>query len=233
MPAVMGAPGRCEIIGAVLVLLGVFLSGRSLWRLVQASRAKFTYGAPYRSGLAADRAFGLFLTLPFAPVGCLLVLLGLGQQAFQETPAGQPVRVGRVEARRSGWGRTRIQLAPDPLYPEQRLLEGEIEGARWAVSGDFISWSPGVRWLGLRPGHRVRSLVASADSTGMSSGASRPIVPIDALPRAASTVLRLRRFLPFLSLRQGTSTWFEPAERRIVILYATREGYVADDVAER
>jgi hypothetical protein len=79
----------------------------------------------------------------------------------------------------------------------------------------------------------VRVLVASADTTGMSTGAARPVVPIDAPPRLALALLRLRRVLPVLTVRQATSSWFEPAERRIVILYATREGYVADQVAER
>jgi len=229
----MGVPGRCEILGAALALAGAVLLGRALWRLAVTGRARFTYGAPYRDGMIIDRTLGLLLTLPVLPAGLLLVLMGLGQHAFQETSPGEPVRVGRIEARKSGWGRTTIQLAPDPLYPERRLLEGEIAGARWAISGDFISWTPGVRWLGLRPGHRVRSLVASADSTGLSSGSARPVVPIDALPRAALVLMSLRPYLPFLTVRQGTSSWFDPAGRRIVILYATREGYVADAVAER
>jgi hypothetical protein len=229
----MAAPGRCEILGAALALLGAVLLGRSLWRLAGDLRARFTYGAPYRKGQIADRALGLLLTLPVLPAGLLLVLLGLAQHAFQPTRPGEPVRVGRIEARRSGWGRTAVRLAPDPLYPEKRLLEGEIAGARWAVAGDFISWAPGVRWLGLQPGHRVRSLIASADSTGLSSGAARPAVPIDALPRAALVLMRLRPYLPVLAVRQGTSSWFEPAGLRIAILYATPEGYVADAVAER
>jgi len=229
----MGLPGLCEIIGAVLAVAGGVLLGRALFRLAVTLRARFTYGAPYRRGLAVDRALGLLLTLPLLPAGLLLVLLGLAQHAFQPTRPEGPVRVGRVEARRSGWGRTAVQLAPDPLYPEQRLLEGEVAGARWAIVGDFISWEPGVRWLGLVPGHRVRALVASADTTGMSMGAARPVVPIDAPPRAALVLLRLRRFLPILTVRQATSSWFGPAERRIVILYATREGYVGDAVAER
>jgi hypothetical protein len=229
----MGLPGRCEIIGAVLAVAGGVLLGRALLRLAVTMRARFTYGAPYKRGMALDRALGVLLTLPLLPLGSLLVLLGLAQHAFQPTLPEAPVRVGRVEARRSGWGRTTVQLAPDPGYPEQRLLEGEIAGARWAIVGDFISWAPGVRWLGLVPGHRVRVLVASADTTGMSTGAARPVVPIDAPPRLALALLRLRRVLPVLTVRQATSSWFEPAERRIVILYATREGYVADQVAER
>ena len=229
----MGLPGRCEIIGAVLAVAGGVLLARALFRLGVTIRARFTYGAPYRRGMAVDRALGVLLTLPLLPLGSLLVLMGLAQHAFQPTRPEAPVRVGRVEARRSGWGRTAVQLAPDPSYPERRLLEGEIAGARWAIVGDFISWAPGVRWLGLVPGHRVRALVASADTTGMSTGTARPVVPIDAPPRLALDLLRLRRVLPILTVRQSTSTWFDPAERRIVILYATREGYVGDEVAER
>ena len=229
----MWPPGRCEVIGAILLLAGLLLFGRALSRVIRTTRDRFTYGAPYRPGMLADRALGLLMTVPVSLLGAALVFLGLAQHGFQPTRAAEPVRVGRVEAKRSGWGKTAVEIVPEPLYPERRLLRGEIEGGRWAIAGDFISWSPWARALGLSDAHRVRALLGSADTTGMSRGAARPVVPIDAPPRAAALLLRLRRFLPFLTVREGTTSWFEPADRAIVILYVTPDGYVADAVAER
>ncbi len=227
----MPQPGRPEIIGALIFLLGVVLLGRTLWRTAAVVRARYTLGAPYKRGQIADRLLGIPFVLPIPLLGAALVFLGLAQAAFQPTPAIDAVQVGRVEAVRAGWGRTLVQLAPDPSYPEQRLLEGEIGGARWAVVGDFIDFAPGIRWLGLRSGHRVRALVGSADVSGTSPSASSTRVAIDALPRAAGWLLRVARYLPFLKVREAGSTWYGPAERRIVMLYATQEGYLADTVA--
>lgn len=229
----MAIPGRCELIGALLLLAGAVLSARAAWRLAATVRARLSCGSPYREGWIADRALGLLLALPLFPLGTALVFFGLAQGAFQPTPAVETARVGQVTARHGRWARTVVELAPDPLYPEQRVLRGEIEGARWAITGDFINWPPGMRLLGLRPAHRVRALVGSADSTGLSSGTSRPVVPIDAPPRAAAALLRCARYIPFLTVTQGTSDWFEPADRLILVLHATREGYVGDVAAER
>jgi hypothetical protein len=228
----MPHPGRPEIIGALILLLGVALLARVLWRVAQVVRARFTQGAPYRRGQIADRLLGIPFVLPIPLIGAGLVFLGLAQTAFQPTRAIDAVQVGRVEAVRGGWGRTRIRLSPDPSYPERRLLEGEIDGARWALVGEFIDFAPGIRWLGLRPGHRVRALVGSADVSGTSPSATSTRVTIDALPRAAGWLLRVARYLPFLKVREAGSAWYGPAERRIVMLYATTDGYLADGVAD-
>jgi len=142
------------------------------------------------------------------------------------TRPDEAVRVGRIDASRAGWGKTAVRLAPDPLYPERRLLEGEIEGARWAVSGDFLDWAPGVRWLGLRPAHRVRALIGTGDPSG--TAPTQRVVTIDAPPSAARLLLRCSRWIPFLTVRRNASPWIVPAERAVAVLYATPDGYVAD-----
>jgi hypothetical protein len=227
----MPQPGRPEIIGALILLLGAILLARVLWRVVQAVRARFTQGAPYKRGQIADRLLGIPFVLPFALIGAGLVFLGLAQTAFQPTRAVDAVPVGRVEAVRAGWGRTRVRLAPDPSYPERRPLEGEIDGARWALVGEFVDFAPGIRWLGLRSGHRVRALVGSADVSGTSPSSTSTRVGIDAMPRAARCLLRVARYLPFVKVRESGSAWYGPADRRIVMLYATTDGYLADTVA--
>jgi hypothetical protein len=98
------------------------------------------------------------------------------------------------------------------------------------VIGEFLDWAPGVRWLGLRPAHRVEALVGTADPSGTSAGDERRTV-IDAPPRAAAFLLRHSRWLPFLVVRRGASTWFTPADRAVIVLYATPDGYMADAAA--
>src|SRR5687767_8024684 len=151
------APGRLEVIAALLTLAGVVLVARSAARLAKVVRARFTYGAPYREGMIADRLLGLLMAAPVAAAGVALVLLAIVQAEFQ--PSAGTVRVGQIEARRTGWGRMHVRFVPDPRYPADRVLEAEISGARWAVVGDFVAWSRPLRWLGLRDGHRVRALV--------------------------------------------------------------------------
>jgi hypothetical protein len=214
------------IVAIVLLAIGALIFLRSAWRLVLVVRARFTYGAPYRAGQIGDRLLGLVMTLPVAPAGAVLLGVALAQGAFQPTRPGEAVRVGRIDASRAGWGKTAVRLAPDPLYPERRLLEGEIEGARWAVSGDFLDWAPGVRWLGLRPAHRVRALIGTGDPSG--TGPTQRIVPIDAPPSMARLLLRCSRWIPFLTVRRNASPWIVPADRAVAVLYATPEGYVAD-----
>jgi hypothetical protein len=222
----MGPPALLLILALVLVAGGLVLFLRAAWRLQVVARARFTFGAPYSKGQNTDRVLGLLMTLPLAPAGVVLLWLALAQGAFQPTRPDAGVRVGRLDAHRAGWGRTAVSLAPDPLYPERRLLEGEVEGARWAVSGDFLDWAPGVRWLGLVPAHRVGALVGTGDPSGTAPTAR--LVVIDAPPSAARLLLRWSRFVPFLRVRRGASPWFVPAGRSVGTLYATSEGYLAD-----
>jgi hypothetical protein len=226
----MGPPLPLVIMSGLLILGGAVLLARSAWRLAVVVRARFTFGAPYAAGQIGDRLFGLVLTLPLVPLGGVLLLLALAQPAFQPTSPGNVVRVGRIDARRAGWSRTAVRLDPDPGYPERRHLEGEIDGARWAVTGVFLDWAPGVRWLGLRPAHRVQALVGTTDPSGTSAGDERRTV-IDAPPRAAAFLLGHAHWLPFLVVRRGASSWFTPADRAVVILYATPDGYMGDVAA--
>jgi hypothetical protein len=228
----MRPPPLLFALGVLLFVAGVILFARSLRRFAAAVRAKYTYGAPYRSGQIADRALSLLFPLPLAPTGALCLVLALGQAAFQPTLPGEPVKVADLDATRSGWGRTRVTLTPDPAYPERRTLEGEIEGARYAVLGDFLDWAPGVRWLGLVPAHRLRALAGAADVDGGGTRGRR-LQPIDALPRMARWLVALDPWLPMLTVRTGASPWLPQAERSVAVLYVTPEGYLADAVASR
>src|SRR5262245_38012270 len=129
--------GRLAIIAAIVSIAGVVLCARGSWRLARAVNARFTYGAPYRSGTIQDRLLGLLLGELVVGVGAALAFLALGQAGFQ--PNGATIRVGQIDAHRSGWGRVLIRLVPDPLYPSKRVMEGEVSGARWALEGDFIT----------------------------------------------------------------------------------------------
>ncbi|HZN04937.1 MAG TPA: hypothetical protein VFD06_15235 [Candidatus Polarisedimenticolia bacterium] len=218
-------------LAAVLLLGGGALFLRTLARLVRTIRARYTYGAPYREGQIGDRLLGFVMTWPLPALGCACAFLALAQAAFQPIGGVDPVRVGRLDAKRAAWGRTAVRLEPDAAYPSTRGLEGEIEGARWAVEGAFIDWDPGVRWLGLVPGHRVRALLGTRDPSGTSPNKALRTT-LDVLPRASEQLLRHAGWLPFLKVRRGTSEWYPPAERRLLILYATPEGYVANFIAE-
>ncbi|HEU4402926.1 MAG TPA: hypothetical protein VFT43_12555, partial [Candidatus Polarisedimenticolia bacterium] len=147
-------PGRLEIIASLTALAGLILCARGTWRLAASIRARFTYGAPYRRGTVQDRLLGLLLEIVVLLVGAALGFLALGQAEFQSDEVA--TRVGRVEAHKTEWGKVAVRIAPDPLYPGQRLLEAEVTGARWALAGEFITWDPEVKWLGFRNGHRLR-----------------------------------------------------------------------------
>lgn len=222
--------GRLEVIAALVSIGGLVLCVRGSWRLIQAIRARFTYGAPYRSGTIQDRLFGLLLEIPILLLGAALAFLSLAQSAFQ--PNETTVRVGQIEARRSGWARASVRLMPDPLYPADRLLEGEIGGAKWAVAGDFITWEPGIKWLGFHDGHRVRSLIGTNDSTGMTPAGRVERTQIDSLPFAAARLASAARFLPFLRIHTETSTWFPITDRQVMVLYAIGPGYLAEIASE-
>jgi hypothetical protein len=222
----MGPPAPLVILAVLLLGAGALILLRAARRLVLVVRARFTFGAPYRAGQITDRLLGLLMTLPMAPLGAAFLWLALAQGAFQATRPDEAVRVGRLDASRSGWGKTAVRLSPDPLYPETRLLEGEVEGGRWAVTGDFLDWAPGVRWLGLRPAHRVHALLGTGDPSG--TGPAQHLVIIDAAPSAARLLLRSARWIPFLTVRRGASPWILPAGRAVAVLYATSQGYLAD-----
>jgi len=223
----MPPPMPLTAIAAVLILAGAALFLRSLWRLGAAIRARNTQGVPYHRGQIGDRAFGLVLTLPLAPLGGVMLAIALGQAAFQPVHPGEPVRVGTMEIAKAGWGKTEVRFTPDAAYPEQRVLEGRVEGARWTVVGDFLDWDPGVRWLGLVPAHRVRGLAGAADVTGGAITPARTI-PIDAAPEMARRLLAWDDWLPMLRVRTGSASWMPPYERAAAILYVTPEGYVTD-----
>src|SRR5258706_7336548 len=121
--------GRIEIVAGLVLLAGVILCARGAWRFGRAVRARFTYGAPYHSGMIQDRLLGLLLEILVLAVGAGLAFLALGQAGFQINEA--TVRVGQIDAHRSGWARVAIRLIPDPLYPGGRVLAGEVGGARW------------------------------------------------------------------------------------------------------
>lgn len=226
----MGPPIPLTAIAAILLLGGAVLLLRSLVRLAATVRARFTRGAPYRRGQIGDRLFGLALAALLAPSGAVLLVLALGQAAFQPVHPGEAVRVGQVETSRPGWGRTRVVFTPDPAYPERRSLDGEIEGARWAIVGDYLDWEPGVRWLGLVPAQRVRGLIGAAD-VGGGAAAGGTQAPIDAMPRMARRLVSWDRWLPVLRVRTVSTPWFPQADRAIAILYATPDGYVTDRAA--
>ncbi|HYV85682.1 MAG TPA: hypothetical protein VFB49_07220 [Patescibacteria group bacterium] len=222
----MGPPAPLVILAVLLLAAGALILLRAARRLAAVVRARFTFGAPYAAGQITDRLLGLAMTLPVAPLGAALLWLALAQGAFQATRPDEAVRVGRLDASRSGWGRTAVRLSPDPLYPETRLLDGEIEGSRWAVTGEFLDWAPGVRWLGLRPAHRVRALIGTGDPSG--TAPKQSTVAIDAAPSAARLLLRSARWIPFLTVRQGASPWIAAGGRSVAVLYATSAGYLAD-----
>ena len=226
----MPPPMPLTAIAVVLILAGLALLLRSLWRLAVAIRARNTLGVPYHRGQIGDRAFGALLTLPVAPLGAAMLAIALGQTAFQPVHPAEPVRVGTMEIAKAGWGKTAVRLTPDAAYPETRVLEGTVDGARWTVVGDLLDWDPGVRWLGLVPAHRVRGLAGAADVTG---GAITPTrtVPIDAAPRMARRLLDWDRWLPMLRVRTVSAAWMPPYERAAAILYVTPEGYVTDRAA--
>ena len=226
-----GGPGRLELIAAIATVAGLAMAARAAWRLLGATRNRFTYGAPYRSGMIADCALGLAMALPVPAAGVLLALLAWGQADFQAAE-GSTVRVGRIETRRSGWGKIDVRFVPDPLYPAHRVLEGEISGARWAVAGDFISWDRGVRWLGFRDGQRVRYLLGARDTTGLSPGGSGQTTELEPLPRGAASLLRMARFIPFLKVRTEASRWLPLADRTVMTLYAIGPGYIAETASE-
>src|SRR3989442_6083785 len=128
----MGSVGRLEIIAAIVTFAGVLLCARGTFRLAQSVRARFTFGAPYRSGTIQDRLLGLLLEIVVLVLGAALAFLAPGQADFH--PNESTVRVGQIKARPSGWPRVRVGLVPEPLYPSSRGLEGVIAGARWAPS---------------------------------------------------------------------------------------------------
>jgi len=222
--------GRLEIIAAFVSIAGLLLCARGSWRLIQSIRARFTYGAPYRSGTIQDRLFGLLLEIPILLIGAALAFLSLAQSAFQTNEA--TVRVGQIEARRSGWAKASVRMVPDPLYPVARVLEGEIGGAKWAVTGDFLTWEPGIKWLGFHDGHRVRSLIGTNDSTGLTPAGRVERTQLDSLPFAAARLVSAARFLPFLRIRTETSTWFPVADHQVMVLYAIGPGYLAEVASE-
>jgi len=217
-------------IAAGVLLLGTFLLVRSLWRLAVAVRARFTYGAPYHDGWIGQRLFATLLTLPIAPLGAVMLVIALGQAAFQPVRPVEAIRVGQMEYDRAGRDTTSVRLTPDPAYPEGRVLEGSVEGARWAVVGDFLAWDPGVRWLGLVPAHRVRGLAGAVDAGGGAITAERT-VPIDALPAMARRLLDWAPFLPMLRVRTRSTPWMPSSERAVAILYVTPDGYITDRAA--
>jgi hypothetical protein len=226
----MTPPMPLTAIAAGFLLAGTALVARSLWRLAAAVRARLTYGAPYHRGQIGERAFATLLTLPIALLGAGMLVIALGQAAFQPVRPVEAIRVGQMEFAKAGWGRITVRLTPDPAYPEGRVLEGAVEGARWAVVGDFLDWDPGVRWLGLVPAHRVRGLAGTGDVSGGAITAART-VPIDAPPRMARRLLAWDRFLPMLRVRIGSTAWMPPSERAVAILYVTPEGYITDRAA--
>lgn len=223
-------PGRLEVIAAILIAVGAALCARGCWRLAQSIRARATYGAPYRRGTIPDRLLGLVLEIPILALGLALGWLALGQASFQANE--RTVRVGQVEARRVGWGKVGVRFVPDPLYPLDAVLEGEISGARWAMAGDFIAWDRGVKWLGFRDGHRLRYLIGTNDTTGLTPAARSDRTVLEALPATARRLVALDRYLPFLSVRTETSPWFNLADRQVMVLYAIGPGYLADVASE-
>lgn len=227
----MRPPPLLLILGVLFLAGGLYVVARSLLRLLQSLRASRTFGAPYKRGQIADRFVGLLMALPLPPCGALLLVLALGQSAFQPTVTGQPLKVAELDVSRAGWGTTGVRLQPEPGYPEGRTLEGTIEGARWAVVGDFLDWSPGVRFIGLVPAHRVRALAGASDVGGGGTRGQREVA-IDAAPRMARCLLALDRWLPMLKVHEGSTPWLAPVERGRAVLYATTEGYLVDQVAQ-
>jgi hypothetical protein len=222
-------PGRLELLAVVVTAAGAALCARGSLRLARAVRARFTLGAPYRDGMIADRALGLLLELPVLVFGLALGFLALAQAGFQDV--GGTVRAAQVQARRSGWGRAQVRIVPDPLYPAQRVLEGEISGARWAIVGEFVTWTDGVRWLGLRDGHRFRYLLGTNDTTGLTPAPRADRQLLDTLPWAARRLAQVDRYLPFVRVQALASSWFPIAEHQALVLYATGAGYLADSAA--
>src|SRR6185436_18587327 len=95
-PAPRGRPMRPPplllILGVLFLLGGLYIAARSLLRLLTTIRASRTFGAPYKRGQIADRFLGFLMALPLAPCGGFLLVLALGQAAFQPIAAGGPLK---------------------------------------------------------------------------------------------------------------------------------------------
>ncbi len=225
-----GVIGRLEILALLVCLVGLYFFVRCGRRLIAAIRARATYGAPYLEGMVMDRFLSLLMASPLLVVGLGLAFFAMAQASFQ--PDGERVRVGRIEARRAGWGRTSVQFSPDPGYPGRAVLEAEISGSRWAVAGDFVHWDPAVHWLGLRSGHRMRYLLGTVDPSGLSKDDGSGTVVLESLPAAAAALVAAAPWLPWLEVSTGASQWIRPADFQVVDIHAGPHGYLADIAAE-
>jgi hypothetical protein len=215
---------------ALLIVAGLLLTIRTSVRLVRTIRARLTYGAPYREGMIADRALGLLMVLPILAAGGIMVFLSFAMAAFQSD--AERVRVGRIEARHNGWGRTAVIFRPDADYPGRATLEGEIPGSRWAIGGDFVVWDRAAAWLGLRSGHRMRYLLGTADPSGLSKDDGGGRIVLEPLPASAAALIANARFIPFLEVKLQASQWIRPARLQVVDVHAGPHGYLADIAAE-
>lgn len=222
--------GRLEMFAALLTVAGLLLTIRTTMRLIKTIRARFTYGAPYKDGMIADRALGLLLVLPILAAGGILVFLSLAMAPFQ--PDAERIRVGRIEARHTGWGRTAVIFRPDSDYPGRVELEGEIAGSRWAIGGDFIEWDPAVAWLGLRSGHRMRYLLGTQDPSGLSREGDDGRIVLEPLPKTAAALVANARFIPYLEVKLQASQWIRPASLQVIDVHAGPHGYLADIATE-
>ena len=55
---------------------------------------------------------------------------------------------------------------------------------------------------------------------------------LDPLPRAATRLLSVARFIPFLEIRSESSPWFPVTDRQVMVLYAIGPGYLAEVASE-
>lgn len=223
-----GLSGRLGVFGVLLLVLGVLLFVGSATRLYRAIRAKHTYGAPYRDGTASDRFVALLIVSPITLVGMTMFALALAQAGLQRV--GGTVRVGQMEVGRPGWASTAVRILPDSDYPERRVLEGKVSGARWAIAGTFVTWAPGVRWLGLRNGHRVTQLVGTQNTTGMTGEEQLDTDVLDSLPLMTRGLVLVDPYVPFLTVYTAFSPWYSPTEKRSMVLHAYEAGYMAEDL---
>jgi hypothetical protein len=221
---------RLSVVGALLFLPGLYYTLRFFSGCLRMLYRKFRKGRAYLKGSATDYlvfALGsLCITLAGGFLLAASVLQG-GLQAYDGT-----VEIGSVRAESREGGRMHLTFDLTEAHPVRQRLEADLQGARWALQGEFLRWRGVPRWLGFASAHRVEAALASNQAMGSPDRPEDHRTPVAGTYEPWYLTSRHPRWVPMAAVQSLRTPWLA-AEGATFKIVATDEGYVLVEERER
>ncbi|HEU5182691.1 MAG TPA: hypothetical protein VFW45_18030 [Candidatus Polarisedimenticolia bacterium] len=214
---------RLTLFGFLLALPALYYALRFSSGFLRMLSRKFRKGRAYLQGSATD--YALFAVGSWVAAGCGILLLAASTLQGGLQPYEGTREIGSIRAEAKEPGRMRLTLDLGETHPGHGKSEVDLVGARWALEGEFLDWRAVPRWLGFESGHRVESVLATSQSSGLPERDAESRAPVAGAYAPWYLAFRHPGWVPLTRTAMRRTPWMS-ADGGLFKIFVTDQGYV-------